>query len=164
MNKMMILGSFIVSILLINSGFVCRSQAESLDKQKDQLDRVVNVMRQELRAKRQCVPTVPVNIGESFNSFVNFMRMLKSYDGIDMMLEFAVKNGKNSLEEHLIDSGFRNVKALPVILRINKSSFPADPAFFLNDIYFLENQTDFKVDAIIAEDGSWMIKGEIYGI
>ena len=71
---------------------------------------------------------------------------------------------KNSLESYFIDSSFRNVKILPIVLKINKFSKGTDLASVLNDIYVLEKQTDLKINEITNENDVLEVKGELYGV
>ena len=163
MNRMLIIAAVAVSITLLNLGFSFSGQRNVLNGQKNSISQENGIMAQELRKKEQFIKKSPVGINEALNLFVNLMRML-DYDGAKIEIFFTTKQEKGNLEDYFIDSAFRNVRALPVVLRTNKFLKENDLTAVLNDIYILEKQTDFKVEEITDENNVLEIKGEVYGI
>ena len=164
MNKIIIIASVIISIILFNFGFSFNGQAIVLNDQKEQIYRENNTMTQELKQKAQFVKKAPVRISKAFCLLINLLRMLENYSGTKMELSFITKGEKNILEDYFSDSTFRNVKILPIVLKINKFSKESDLASVLKDIYVLEKQTDLKVNVITNENDVLEVKGELYGI
>ena len=164
MNKIIIITAVIISIFLFNFSISLMSRTNELSTQTSKASHDVALLAQELKQKGGFVKKAPVEINRSFNLFVNLIRMLEDYGGTKIVLSFLTKTDKDSLEDHFTDSPFRNVKALPIVLKINKCSRAADMVSVLNDIYVLEKQTDFKVNEITNDNDILQVKGELYGI
>ena len=164
MNKMMLIVSVIISIPLFNFGILFNGRATMLNEQKKQIYQENNEMTQELKQKEQFVKKPPFGINKAFNLLINLMRMLENYGGTKMELSFITKGEKGNLEDYFTDSTFRNVKVLPILLKINKLSKENDMVSVLNDIYVLEKRADFKVNEITYENDVLEVRGELYGI
>ncbi len=164
MNKMIIGVSVAIGIFLINSGLMLHRQTIQADAQKNMLLTENLVLSHEIKQEQSFKKNEPKTISQSFTIFVNETKMFETYSGtrMNIVLEGAKEN--ENLEDHLVATAFRGVKALPLNIRVEKFSNETDMGEVLNDIFLLERRTDFKVSEISTEDNTLLAKGELYGI
>ena len=90
--------------------------------------------------------------------------MFETYSGTRMNIVLTGTKENENIEDHYVDTEFRDVKGLPMTISVEKFSNETDMAEVLNDIYLLEKRTDFKVSEISTENNGLIVKGELYGI
>jgi hypothetical protein len=164
MNKMIIIIAVAISIFLFTCGIACRSQAHVINEQENRLFHTNDDMDQELRQKEGFEKKQPVEMSTAFGFLVNLLRMFENYGDAKMELLLITKKDKENLEDHFSGSIFRNVKSLPIDLKITNFTGEADLSFVLNEIYLLEKLTDLKVFEISEEHDVIEVKGVLYGI
>ncbi len=165
MNKIMIVISVVITVFFINLGFTLRSQTRQVKIEKEEITSQNLVLANEVDQKQLFKKNEPKTISNAFTLFVNEMKMFEIYSGTRMNIVFNGWPKENeNIEDHYVDTEFRNVKGLSLTISVEKFSNETDMAGVLNDIYLLENRTDFKVSEISAENNVLIVKGELYGI
>lgn len=161
----MIVISVVITVFFINLGFTLRSQTRQVKIEKEEITSQNLVLANEVDQKQLFKKNEPKTISNAFTLFVNEMKMFEIYSGTRMNIVFNGWPKENeNIEDHYVDTEFRNVKGLSLTISVEKFSNETDMAGVLNDIYLLENRTDFKVSEISAENNVLIVKGELYGI
>ena len=165
MNKTMIVIAVIIAAFFINSGFTLMAQTGQTKIENDQIASQNSALSDERAQKQLFKKNEPKTISNAFTLFVNETKMFETYGGtrMDIVFNGGPKENEN-IEDHYVDTEFRNVKGLALSIRVEKFSNETDMVEVLNDIYLLENRTDFKVSEISTENNALIVKGELYGI
>ena len=163
MNNMLVVLAIIVAGVLINGGYGRSSQTMVLKDQKNKMEIEDRRMADELFEKQGIKRSKPQAISKAFIFFLNQTKMFESYSGTQMSIEFNNKE-EEDIEDYYVKTVFRQVKGLPLTINIDKFSNETDMVEVLNDIYLLENHTDFKVTSIVSDNNTLIVKGELYGI
>ena len=165
MNKIMIVIAVVIAAFFINLGLTLRSQTMDTKKQRNDIVSENLILGDEVDQKQRFKKNEPKAISNAFTLFVNETKMFETYGGTRMGIVFNGGSKENeNIEDHYVDTEFRNVKGLALTIRVEKFSNETDMAEVLNDIYSLENRTDFKVSEISTENNALIVKGELYGI
>jgi len=165
MNKIMIVIAVVITAFFINSGLTLRSQTMDTKKQKNDMVSENLALSDEVDQKQRFKKNEPKTISNAFTLFVNERKMFEIYSGTRMNIVFnGVPKENENIEDHYVGTEFRNVKGLPITISVEKFSNETGMAEVLNDIYLLENCTDFKVSEILTENNVLIVKGELYGI
>ncbi len=161
----MIVISVVITVFFINLGLTLRSQTRQVKIEKEEISSQNLVLANEVDQKQLFKKNEPKTISNAFTLFVNEMKMFEIYSGTRMNIVFNGWPKENeNIEDHYVDTEFRNVKGLSLTISVEKFSNETDMAGVLNDIYLLENRTDFKVSEISTENNVLIVKGELYGI
>ncbi len=161
----MLVIAFGIAVILVNSGLTLSSRTMDIKKQKNEIMSENSALSGEVDQKQRFKKNVPKSISNAFTFFVNETKMFETYSGTQMDIAFGVQAKENeNIEDYYVATGFRNVKGLPLTINVEKFSNETDMAEVLNDIYLLENRTDFKVSEISTENNALIVKGELYGI
>lgn len=81
---------------------------------------------------------------------------------MNLTIEKSADN--DDIAHHYVDSQYRGIKKLPIVIQIDKFSSETDMGAVLNDVYHLEKETDFKATEINKEGNVLIVKGEVYGL
>ena len=153
-----------ITALLIHSGLSLRAHSSDAKQQYDAVVSENLAFKGELEHKQIYRKDLPMAISDAFTGFVNETKMLETCSGTRVNIVFTGTKENENIEDHYEATSFRNVKGLPIAISVEKFSNETDMAAVLNDIYLLENHTDFKVSHISTENNSLIVKGELYGI
>ncbi len=165
MNKIMVVIAVVIAAFLINSGLVLRAQTMDTKRQKNDIVSENFALWDEVDQKQRFKKNEPRAISNAFALFVNETKMFETTSGTRMGIVFGgVPKENENIEDHYVDTEFRNVKGLVLTINVEKFSNETDMPEVLNDIYLLENRTDFKVSEISIENNALIVKGELYGI
>lgn len=165
MNKIMIVMAVVIAVFFINTGLTLRAQSGQVKIEKNEIISQNLALFNEAEQKQLFKKSEPKTISNAFTWFVNETKMFEGTSGTRMNIVFKGEARENeNIEEHYVDTEFRNVKGLSLTISIEKFSNETDMAEVLNDIYLLENRTDFKVSEISTENSVLIVKGELYGI
>jgi hypothetical protein len=164
MNKIIIPICVVVSIFFINVGLSINEQIDGLYKQSKDLLIQNNHIEVEISNRRLLTQKPPVAISKSFSLVINEIRYLESNSGTVMNLSIEKSQDNEDISNHYIDSQYRGIKKLPVMLQVDKFSSETDMGAVLNDIYQLEMGTDFKASEINKEGNALFVKGDVYGL
>lgn len=163
MNRIIIVICIVVSLFLINIGLSINSHIDGLTKKTRDIQIQNNLIKEEI-LNRQILPQrPPMLISNAFSIVINEIYYLEEFSGTAMKLIIEKSNDNEDITKHYINSEYRGIKKLPVLLRIDKFSNETDMGEVLNDIYQLEVMTDFKVNEIIKEGNTLNVKGDVYG-
>jgi len=165
MNKTMIVIAVVITTFFINLGLTLRSQTMDTKKQKNDMVSENSALSDEVGQKQRFKKNEPKTIPDAFTLFVNETKIFETTSGTRMGIVFTgVPKENENIEDHYVGTEFRNVKGLFLTISVDKFSNETDMAEVLNDIYLLENRTDFKVSEISTENNALIVKGELYGI
>jgi len=160
----MVVIAVLITAFLVNSGLGLRAQKMDIKQQKNHVLFENSVLSGELDQKQQFKKNRPKTISSAFALFVNETKMFETYSGTRMGIVLTGNQENENIEERYVDTPFRGVKGLSLTIRVEKFSNETDMAGVLNDIYLLENRTDFNVSEISTENNDLIVKGELYGI
>jgi len=160
----MIWVGLIIAFLFIEGALNLRVQEQEAQKSKDHLAAENQRLEGEINHKQSFKKNEPRYISKAFNLFVNQMKIFEAFSGTQMNFSLGGRKEKESIEDHFVPTHFRGVKALPILINVQKFSNQTDMGEVLNDIFLLENRTDFKVSEISSENNALVVKGELYGI
>lgn len=163
MKKIAIVLSIFASSLGIYQGMGVREDARRLRQLEMQTLQDNDKMAIDIRQKRVLKRRPPVAISRCFESFINLLRTIEHYGGLRVELTFDSMKDKELLTDHVTNSQFKNVKSLPVDLKISGFSADDDLAYVLNDLSLLEQLSDFRVCGISEENDVIQVKGALYG-
>ena len=164
MNKIMIIMAVVIAFFFINGGLILRSQTMDTKKQKNDMVSENLALGDEAGQKQRFKKNEPKTISNAFTLFVNETKMFETYGGTRMNIVFGGGKENENIEDYYVDTEFRNVKGLALTIHVEKFSNETDRTEVLNDIYLLENRTDFKVSEISTDNNALIVKGELYGI
>jgi len=164
MNKTMIVIAVVVTVFFINLGLTLRTKTMQTKIQINEIKSENLSLSDEVDQKERLKKSEPMPISNAFTLFVNATKMYETFSGTRMGIVFIGSKENENIEDHYVSTEFRNVKGLPITINVEKFSNETDMAEVLNDIHFLENQTDFKVSEISTENNVLIVKGELYGI
>jgi hypothetical protein len=164
MNKIMIIISFIVSIVLINFGISTKLQVESLRSEDSQLEKDYFDMKQKIRDKRSLIKHTPIPLSKEYGLVMNQMRILESYSGTNMNIQLEGTKDTNDISDHYVDTQYKGVRGLKIKIVVDKFSKETDMGAVLDDIHLLEKNTDFTASEIAKDNNNLIVKGEIYGL
>lgn len=165
MNKIMVITAVVITVFFINLGLTLRSHTREAKIEKEEIASQNLVLSNEVDQKQLFKKNEPKTISNAFTFFVNETKMFETTSGTRMGIVFNGWPKENeNIEDHYVDTEFRNVKGLVLTINVEKFSNETDMAEVLNDIYLLENRTDFKVSEILIENNVLIVKGELYGI
>jgi hypothetical protein len=164
MNKIIFVIAVVITVFFINLGLILRSHMMDTKKQKNVIVSENLTLSEEVDQKQRFKKNVPKTISKAFTLFVNEIKMFETYSGTRMNIALTGSKENENIEDHYVDTKFRNVKGLSLTINVEKFSNETDMAEVLNDIYLLENRTDFKVSEISTENNVLIVKGELYGI
>ena len=164
MNKIMVLFSLAVSMVLIYFGISQRAQMNEQRIQLAQLQ-VKNMERkQSVKDKEILSRSNPVFLSEEYGVLMDKVRILAGNSGIGMNV--ALQEGRDAADiaDHYVDTPYSGVKALKIKIVVDRFSKETDMGMVLDDIHVLEKSTDFLVSEISRELDHLSVKGEIYGL
>jgi hypothetical protein len=164
MNKVIWTCAILVTVFFINVGLGLRAQLTEIKQELSELTRENASLSEEIARKRQFERKSPQTVSSAFTLFVNEIRMFETYSGSRMNIAVNGREENQSIEDHYINTEFRQVKGLPLTINVEKFSTNTDMVEVLNDIHLLESHTDFKVSEIFSENNTLTVKGELYGI
>jgi hypothetical protein len=164
MNKIFILICIVVSVFFANAGLSINSQVDGISKQSQDILIQNNHMEVEISNRLLLTQKPAVAISKAFSLVVNEIRFLEEYSGTAMNLMIEKSQDNEDIAKHYIDSQYRGIKKLPVLIQVDKFSNETDMGAVLNDIYQLEAETDFKVTEINKEGNTLIVKGDVYGL
>ena len=164
MNKIMILICIVVSIFFANVGVSINAQVDSLSKQIEDVLIQNNHIEVEISNRQQLTQRPPVVISKALNLVINETRYLEEFSGTAMNIIIEKSADNEDVSKHYIDSQYRGIKKLPIVLQVDKFSNETDMGAVLNDIYQLEIETDFKVTEINKDGNTLIVKGDVYGL
>ena len=156
MNKMLLTISVTAAALLVHQGLYLNSLASGYVQRQQQLQDTNLALTQEVMAKQKFPKQTPRRMSRAFADFVNQARVLEIFGGTRMQLE----NFSTPWEP----TGFRQVQALPLKIHVFKFSEVTEMTEALNDIYMLEQRTDFMVTDVTDDHEALTVKGELYGV
>jgi len=164
MNKVIISASIVVSMFFINVGLSINNKVNDLLKQKEDILIQNNHMGGEILESQLLPQRPPVFISKAFSLVINEIRYLEENSGTIMNLTIEKSADNDDIAHHYVDSRYRGIKKLPVVIQIDKFSSQTDMGAVLNDVYQLEEETDFKATEINKEGNVLIVKGEVYGL
>jgi hypothetical protein len=164
MSKMMIVMALIITGVFIHLGLALNSKTILMCKEKEGMMFRNISMFNEIKQKQVLRKIKPKRISNAYMLFINQSKMFEIYSGTQMKLVFSNAKENENIEDHYVETEFRNVKGLPLTIHVGKFSNNTDLAGILKDIYLLENRTDFKVSEISTGNNILIVKGELYGI
>jgi len=164
MNRIIILISIVVLMILVNGGMSIKAQVNNL-KNEDQKLRENNFsMRQEIREKGSLVKREGVLLSTEYGLVMNQSRILESYSGTNMNVGLEEDRDAEDVSAHYIDTCYKGVKGLRIKIVVDKFSKETDMGTVLDDIHELEKNTDFMASEISKDNNNLIVKGEIYGL
>jgi hypothetical protein len=163
MNKTIVLICIGGSVFFINVGLSIKAQTNGLSKQIEDVLNRNNHMQMEISDRQLLTQRPPVALSKAYELVINDIRYLEENSGtaINLMIEKSQDN--EDISSHYVDSQYRGIKKLPVMLEVDKFSSETDMGAVLNDIYQLEIDTDFKATQINKEGNELIVKGDVYG-
>ena len=164
MNKFIILICAVVSIFFVNVGLSINAQVDGLAKQTEGILIQNNHMGVGISNRQLLAQRPPVFISKAFSLVINGIRYLEENSGTTMNLTIEKSKDNDDISNYYIDSHYRGIKKLSVMLEVDKFSSETDMGAVLNDIYQLEVETDFKVTEINKEGNTLIVKGDVYGL
>ena len=164
MNKVIISASIVVSMFFINVGLSINNKVNDLLKQKEDILIQNNHIGVEILERQRLPQRAPVIISKAFSLVINEIRYLEENSGTIMNLTIEKSVDNDDIAHHYVDSRYRGIKKLPVVIQIDKFSSQTDMGAVLNDVYQLEEETDFKATEINKEGNVLIVKGEVYGL
>ena len=164
MNKVIISSCIVVSMFFINVGLSINKKVNDLFKQKENILIQNNHIGVEILESQLLPQRPPVFISKAFSLVINEIRYLEENSGTIMNLTIEKSANNDDIAHHYVDSQYRGIKKLPVVIQIDKFSSETDMGAVLNDVYHLEKETDFKATEINKEGNVLIVKGEVYGL
>ena len=164
MNKVIISASIVVSMFFINVGLSINNKVNDLLKQKEDILIQNNHIGVEILERQRLPQRAPVIISKAFSLVINEIRYLEENSGTIMNLTIEKSVDNDDIAHHYVDSQYRGIKKLPIVIQIDKFSSQTDMGAVLNDVYQLEEETDFKATEINKEGNVLIVKGEVYGL
>ena len=164
MNKIMLIISILVAVFFVHLGLSMNTQFESLSKQTGDTVIQNHHMGMEIQARQSLTKRYPKAMSKAFSLLLNDLRYLEENSGTVMDLYIDKSKDNDDIASHYIDSQYRGIKKLPVLIEVNKFSSETDMSAVLNDIYQLEEGTDFKATEINKAGDILIVKGDVYGL
>jgi hypothetical protein len=164
MNKVIILISFVVSIILINFGMSEKSQQDNLRNKESQLEANNFDMKQKIKDKDCLIKRAPVPLSTEYGLVINQIKILESYSGTNMNIQLEANKDTDDISDHYISTEYKGIRGLKIKIVVDKFSKETDMGAVLDDVYLLEKYTDFMASEISKDNNNLIIKGEIYGL
>ncbi|MDE1920144.1 MAG: hypothetical protein KGJ09_03655 [Candidatus Omnitrophica bacterium] len=164
MNKMIILISLAVTVVLVNLGVSMNSQIEQDNNDYALLQDKINGMQQAIKDKELLPRQPPVELHVAYNAVLNETRLLESTSGTNMNIQLEGAMEVPDISTHYEKTAYRGVRGLKIRIVIDKFSRETDMGAVLDDIHTLEANTDFLASEISKDNNNLIIKGEIYGL
>ena len=164
MNKIIILISFIVSIVLVNEGLSTKAQLDNLRDEEAGLQAANHDMKRSISGKESLPKRKPVSLSVEYGLVVDQVRKLESYSGINMNVQLEGLKDVDDISLEYVDTLYKGVRGLKIKIVVDKFSKQTDMGGVLDDIHLLERGTDFIVSQISKDNNNLIVKGEVYGL
>jgi hypothetical protein len=164
MNKMIFPICIVMSVFFVNAGLSINARVDDLSRQREYMLTQNNHVEVEISQRQMLPQRPPVVVSTAFSLVINEIRYLEGNSGTTMNLTIEKSTDNDDIANHYIDSQYRGIKKLPVMLEVEKFSNETDMGAVLNDIYQLEEETDFKATEINKEGNALIVKGDVYGL
>ncbi len=163
MNKGIIIISIVFFIVFIDMGISIKVKIDQLKGVNEQLRSINLDLGQKIKAKELMPKQKPRSLSWEYGFVLNQIRLLERYSGTTMNVVLDGTIGMEDVQGHYEETAYKGIKGLKIKIVVGKLSQGADMGVVLDDIHFLEKNTDLLVSEIIKDNDNLTVKGEVYG-
>ena len=164
MNKPIIFISCVVFFVLVDFGLSTKAQVDELKNENAQLQSNNFDMKKTIEYKESLAKQTPVLISTAYSTVINQIKLLESYSGTSMNVQLDGAKDTEDITSNYVDTEYKGIRGLKIQIVVDKFSKETDMGAVLDDIYTLEENTDFIASEISKENNNIIVKGEVYGL
>lgn len=164
MNKPIIFISCVVFFVLVDFGLSTKAQVDELKNENAQLQSNNFDLKKTIEYKESLAKRTPVLIATAYSAVINQIKLLESYSGTSMNVQLDGAKDTEDITSNYVDTEYKGIRGLKIQIVVDKFSQETDMGAVLDDIYTLEENTDFIASEISKENNNIIVKGEVYGL